>query len=114
MIKTDTGWSHPFLAEFIKGNLATEPALSPDGNILVFSSNKDKSWTNDYNLWMVKKEDGDWSAPESILDMEGYYIFEFHPSITQDSILYFCWWKYDSQYGNIYFSKPCSGYNGHV
>ena len=34
MVKTDTGWTVPFLAEFIKNDSATEPAFSPDGKTL--------------------------------------------------------------------------------
>lgn len=113
MIKTDTGWTHPFLAEFIKDDYATEPALSPDGKTLYFSTCRGKSDTYDYNLWRVKKENGEWSEPESLFDIDSSKIYEFHPSVTQDGILYFCWWNpYPIYAGKIYFSK--FGSNGYL
>ena len=43
--------------------------------------------------------------------MDSSYIWEFHPSITNDGTLYFCWWENTSLSGNIYMAKP--GKNGY-
>ncbi len=106
MVKTDTGWTSPQVAEFVKDDFATEPALSPDGKTMYFSTMRGKSDTNNYNLWKVKKEDDAWSEPESLFDIDSNKISEFHPSVTQNSVIYFCWWKRSNSTGKIYYAKP--------
>lgn len=104
MKKTGTMWSLPDTAIFSKDCWATEPTFSPDGKYLYFSTSKEKTDIKYYSLWRVKKSD-EWSQPESLFDIGGDSIWEFHPTITSDGSLYFCYWDNKNLTGNIYMSQ---------
>ncbi len=69
--KSDNGWSLPDTAGFSKDCWTTEPAFSPDGRNLYYSTSKGKSDIKDYNLWRVEKIKDGWSQPESLFDIGG-------------------------------------------
>ena len=106
-IKTDTGWTTPSIAEFSKDIWATEPSFSPDGQYLYFSSSKGKPSADDYSLWRVKKNGTGWGEPEFLIDITENNILEFHPQVTSDGSLYFCYWQGNA--GKIYLSKLIDG-----
>jgi len=105
MAKSGNEWALPDTAIFSKDCWATEPAFSPDGQYLYFSTSKGKSDIKYYNLWRVKKIRDRWSQPESLFDVGGDTIWEFHPTITNDGLLYFCYWDVKNQTGDIYVSR---------
>jgi hypothetical protein len=107
MVKSGDQWSKSDTAAFLKDCWATEPAFSPDGRYLYFSTSKGKSDIKYFNLWRAKKVKDGWSEPESIFDIGGDTIWEFHPTITKDSAIYFCYWDSKKQSGDIYVSQ-CS------
>lgn len=109
MVKRGGKWSMPDTAFFSKDCWATEPAFSSDGQYLYFSTSKGKSDIRFYDLWRVKKNKDGWSEPESIIDIIGDDIMEFHPSIINDGSVYFCYWDYAKQMGDIYFCKNNAG-----
>lgn len=104
MKKMGDKWSLPDTAIFSKDCWATEPAFSPDGRYLYYSSSKGKTDINDYSLWRIKKTGDRWSSPESLFDIGGDSIWEFHPTITSDGSVYFCYWEDKNQTGDIYMS----------
>jgi len=55
MAKSENRWSLPDTAIFSKDCWATEPAFSPNGQYLYYSTSKGKSDIKYYNLWRVKK-----------------------------------------------------------
>lgn len=105
MIKMGDKWSLPDTAIFSKDCWATEPTFSPDGKYLYFSTSKGKTDINYYSLWRIKKIRDRWSIPESLFDIGGDTIWEFHPTITNDGSLYFCYWEAKKQTGDIYMSQ---------
>lgn len=105
MEKSESGWSEPDTAEFSEDCWTTEPAFSPDGQYLYFSSSKGKSYITNYSLWRIKKTASGWSEPESLFDIGGSSIWEFHPSLSSDGSLFFCWWDTTKMVGDIYVSK---------
>lgn len=56
-------WSEPALAPFAKDIYEMTPSLSPDGETLVFASERPAKGKQGINLWMTKKQDGKWSDP---------------------------------------------------
>ncbi len=109
MRQTDGGWTTPELADFSRGFWATEPAFSPDGEYLYFSSSRGKEDITYYSLWRVRRQPGGWSEPESVVDIGGGGMMEFHPTITEDGTLYFCYWDYSRQVGDICLSRLVNG-----
>lgn len=107
MSKSENTWSLPDTAAFSKDCWATEPAFSPDGRYLYFSTSKGKSDIKYYNLWRIEKFKDGWSQPESLFDLGGDSIWEFHPSVTEDGLLCFCYWDVKKTSGDIYISR-CS------
>ena len=107
-VKMGDKWLLADTAIFSKDCWATEPAFSPDGQYLYFSTSKGKTDTKNYSLWRVKKIKEGWSQPESLFDVGGDSIFEFHPTITSDGLIYFCGWKAKNATGNIYMSQCVS------
>lgn len=110
LVKSDTTWSLPDTAVFSKDCWATEPAFSPDGQFLYYSTSKGRSDIKDYSLWRAKKTKKGWSKPECLFNLGGDSIWEFHPSVTKDGLLYFCYWDAKKSSGDIYVSK-CSANN---
>jgi Tol biopolymer transport system component len=104
MVKSGSEWSLPDTAVFSKDCWATEPAFSPGGQYLYYSTSKGKSDIKYYSLWRVKKIKHGWSQPESLFDIGGDSIWEFHPSITKDGLLYFCYWNVKNWTGDIFVS----------
>jgi Tol biopolymer transport system component len=85
-------WSKPVIAAF--GGMYTdlEPAFSPDGKRLYFSSNRpvngDK--VKDFDIWYVEKMNGEWSAiPVNLGAPINTTANEFYPSITKTGNLYY-------------------------
>jgi len=107
MTRSGGSWSLPDTAEFSEDCWATEPVFSPDGRYLYFSTSMGKSNIKDYNLWRIKKTKDGWSEPVSLFDVGGESVWEFHPTISNDGSLYFCWWDTLLQAGDIYLSQ-CS------
>ena len=105
MVKSGEKWSSPDTAEFSKDCRATEPAFSPDGRYLYFSTSKGKSDIRDYNLWRTEKTEAGWLTPVSLFDIGGDSIWEFHPSVAKGGSLYFCYWDVKNSTGDIYFSR---------
>jgi Tol biopolymer transport system component len=103
--KSGNKWSKPDTAVFLKNTWATEPSFSPDGKYLYFSSSKGKTVISDYSLFRSEKKETGWSEPEICFDAGGDSIWEFHPTITRDGSLYFCYWNSKTQSGDIYMSK---------
>ena len=106
---SDNEWSTPDTATFSKDDWTTEPSFSPDGHYLYFSSSRGKSDIKDYNLWRIEKTETGWSRPESLFDLGGDSIWEFHPSVTRDGFLYFCCWNVKKSLGDIYVSRCLAG-----
>jgi hypothetical protein len=106
-------WTSPEVAEFSTDCYATEPAFSPDGRYLYFSSSKGTKEIHNYSIWRVKKTSSGWSEPHKVIDIEDPTIWEFHPTVTNDSV-YFCKWDSSQKAGSIYksaysgdiYSKP--------
>ncbi|MGA2408718.1 MAG: hypothetical protein ABSF81_18480 [Bacteroidales bacterium] len=98
-------WLLPDTAIFSKDCWATEPAFSPDGRYLYFSTSKGKTDIKYYNLWRVIKIRDGWSQPESLFDIGGDSIWEFHPTLTNDGLIYFCYWDVKNATGDIYVSR---------
>lgn len=106
-------WTSPEVAEFSTKVYATEPAFSPDGRYLYFSSSKGRKEISNYSIWRVRKTAGGWSEPLKVIDIADPTIWEFHPTVTKDAV-YFCKWDSTQKAGNIYkstysgdsYSKP--------
>lgn len=105
MKKNGGKWSSPDTASFSGSCWATEPAFSPDGRYLYFSSSRGKPDISYYSLWRVKKSGDGWSEPVNIFDIGGDTIWEFHPGITNDGSLYFCYWDSKKSTGDIFMSE---------
>lgn len=112
MSKSSDKWSLPDTAKFSTDCWATEPAFSPDGKFLYFSTSKGKTGIMNYNLWRIEKAGNTWTEPESLFDLGGDSIWEFHPAVTMDGSVYFCAWNSLKEKGDIYVShcteKGCS------
>jgi len=82
-------WVNERLVDFNdKGSNSAHPALSPDGNLLVFSSDRDGGYGG-MDLWAVKKQGGEWGEPFNLgskINTDGNDVFPF---LHQDGTLYF-------------------------
>ena len=89
--KINEKWTTPEVAFFSGQYNDEEPAFSPDGSKLYFSSNRPISGTEkkDYDIWYVVKEKGKWSDPQNIGSPVNTSKDEFYPSIAKSGNLYF-------------------------
>lgn len=83
-------WSQPQVASFSGKYGDLEPAISPDGKKLFFSSNRPLSGEGikDYDIWYVEKINGQWSNPKNV-ESVNTTANEFYPSVTRTGNLYF-------------------------
>lgn len=107
--KIDGQWNEPKEAEFCKDCFATEPAFSPDGKYLFFSSSKGETDIKHYCIWRMEKIGKTWGLPQKIIDIDDPNVWEFHPTVTRDGTIYFCYWDGDKQVGSIYKSEYSNG-----
>ncbi len=89
--RTDNTWSPPQVAPFSGRFSDLEPAFSPDGKKLFFASNRpltgDK--TKDYDIWVMEKNNGNWSTPKNLGPLVNTEGNEFYPSVAASGNLYF-------------------------
>ena len=107
--KINNQWSEPTVAEFSSDCYATEPAFSPDGKYLFYSSSKGMKDIKQYSIWRIEKVGNNWKNPKKVIDIEESAIWEFHPTISKDGSVYFCYWDSQKQAGSIYHSKYSEG-----
>ena len=89
--KRNGKWSHPQVASFSGQYNDLEPAFSPDGSKLFFSSVRPIAGTEakDHDLWFVTKQNGIWTNPVNIGAPVNSNKDEFYPSITKSGTIYF-------------------------
>jgi len=107
--KINNKWTEPKVAGFSMNCYATEPAFSPDGKYLYYSSSKGMQDIKQYCIWRVERVGNDWDNPKKVIDIVDPKIWEFHPTITKGGTIYFCYWDSLKQVGNIYKSKYSDG-----
>jgi Tol biopolymer transport system component len=85
-------WSQPDVAPFSGSFSDLEPFVSPDGNVLLFVSNRplqEGDPPKDYDIWFVNRTDSGWSRPYNFGSPINSPANEFFPSVTQDGTIYF-------------------------
>ena len=87
-------WGAPRVASFSGRYRDIDPALSPDGRMLVFASNRPQTpgggARTDFDLWAVDRlPAGGWSAPRHLGDTVNSEGSETNSSIASDGTLYF-------------------------
>ncbi len=107
--KNNNKWTEPKVAGFSMDCYATEPAFSPDGKYLYYSSSKGEQDIKQYCIWRVEKIGNNWGNPKKVIDIVDPKIWEFHPTITKGGTVYFCYWDSLKQVGDIYKSKYSDG-----
>lgn len=91
VIRRERGvWSSPEVIPFSKrdGYVFGHPALSADGNTLVFSSNLGGG-IGGHDLWISEYRNGDWSTPTNMGSKINSARDEMFPVFTNDNTLYF-------------------------
>lgn len=101
-------WSQPEVAPFSGKYSDLEPAFSPDGKKLFFSSNRptDGQAPKDYDIWYVEKINGVWSGPKNLGSPVNTKSNEFYPSVATSGTIYFTA-EYEKGIGkeDIYLSR---------
>ncbi|WP_435353408.1 hypothetical protein [Emticicia sp. SJ17W-69] len=90
-------WTQPEIASFCGQYNDLEPAFSPDGTKLYFSSDRPLSGTDkkDYDIWFITKTNGEWSNPQNMGSPVNSPKNEFYASLARN--------------GNLYFTKEMEG-----
>ncbi len=90
--KINGKWIAPEVATFSGQYSDLEPAFSPDGSRLYFSSNrpiKDTGKRKDYDIWFVTKVHGEWVHPQNMGEPVNSPKNEYYPSIAKSGNIYF-------------------------
>ena len=85
-------WSEPQPVSFTGIFSDTDPLLSPDGNSMFFMTNRNAQqtgWKEDYDLWVVDREEGKWGKPYRLPDFINTSFTEGFPSCASNGNLYF-------------------------
>ena len=99
-MKEENGlWNTPQVVSFSGKYYDGEPKLSPDGNKILFFSNrplkKESKTTTVLNLWFTERTEKGWSVPVNFGPMVNSKKRDVHPTIANS--------------GNLYFSSDRSG-----
>ena len=89
---TGGAWSKPEIVSFSGKYSDLEPALTADGNTMFFASNRPVQGEvikKDYDIWMVKREQGNWGRPIRLDTVINTEKDEFYPSVARNGNLYF-------------------------
>ena len=118
-VKMEQGsWSRPRVASFSGLYRDGQPAFSPNGKMLYFSSERPVSpddSSGDANIWYVERQGFSWSAPVSLNTVNTSENSEWFPSVTRDGTLYFSmnvpgsgssWDIYAAEYRSGMYEKP--------
>ncbi len=101
-MKENGTWAEPEIAEFSGLHSEYDPLFSPNGNQLLFSSERsidEESEPGLTNIWLQNKTESGWSSPSPVnLTGNG----DFYSSMTNDGIIYFNVWNK----GKIYRALP--------
>lgn len=87
----DDKWTDPTVAGFSGKYRDADPFISPDGNILIFCSDRPTSETDNYpdwNIWMCKRNGISWGNPE-ILSFNTSDRNEMYPTMSENGNIYF-------------------------
>jgi Tol biopolymer transport system component len=91
--KKNGQWSAPDTAWFSGRFNDLEPAFSPDGNRLFFTSNRPLNISSDsakdYDIWYLQKNGSHWDGPFNPGAPVNTDKDEFYPSLTKTGSLYF-------------------------
>lgn len=87
----DGKWSSPEVAPFAGKFSDLEPAFSPDGKKLYFSSNRPLTGntTKDFDIWVVERNAKGWGEPKNLGEPVNTAADEFYPSVARSGNLYF-------------------------
>jgi Periplasmic component of the Tol biopolymer transport system len=102
--KKNNIWGKPHVFEFCADCFATEPAFSPDGKYLFFSSAKGEKNLKNYSIWRMERVGESWGKAKKIIDIPEGNVWEFHPSVAKNGSVYFCRWDSVAQTGRIFRS----------
>lgn len=105
-------WRAPQVAPFSGQYSDYDPFISPDGNKLFFISNRpiDDKPKKDYDVWVVEKANGGWSAPKNLGAPINNDADQFYPSVAANGTLYFSTIKREEKSGfDLYRSQWVDG-----
>jgi hypothetical protein len=83
-----TGWGEPELLPFSGSYSDYEPALSPDGSVLLFNSKRpypDGRVPEHNDLWMAERADGVWGEARPLASVNSFDREESYPTIDRYS-----------------------------
>ena len=110
--KKGNQWSKPEIAFFSGSFNDLEPAFSPDGKRLFFTSNRPLSDTGhsskDYDIWFIEKNADGWGKPKNLGSNVNTSKDEFYASVASNGNLYFTR-DNDSTVDDIFVSKYDNG-----
>jgi len=106
-------WSKPRLLPFASRFGDIDVTLSPDGNIILFSSRRplpgsDKP-KDDNDFWMVKRFKDTWGNPIYLGEDINSSSHDYYPMMTNDGTIYFSSQREGDGTNNIYRSKLING-----
>lgn len=85
-------WTAPKIAPFSGEYADTSPFLSPDGQRLIFSSNRPVDGAaksrSDFDLWTMERIENGWTSPKPLKSVNAPG-WDMHSSMTRDGTLYF-------------------------
>jgi hypothetical protein len=91
--KVNGTWSVPQIASFSGQWIDHDPALSPDGSVLIFTSNRPDTANGEPvhngHLWRVNHQGSGWSAPVRLPDAVNATTRTFAPSVAANGDVYF-------------------------
>lgn len=87
----DGDWVVTALPEFLEpfeGTGVLEPQYSPDGDILVFNSNRDTGNTERYDIWYVTRQGDAWSDAQKFGPAINSPAAEWYPTLVRNNRMY--------------------------
>ncbi len=107
--KHATGWDEPSVFEPLKGTSAYLPHFSPDGKSLLFAKSKHDTLTYLTDIWILRKNKGNWTGPEKLNDPISTSSREAMAGMTLERSVYFSSNSKGNGLADLYFSPFQNG-----
>lgn len=90
--RSDAGWQAAEMAPFSGEHRDLDPFISPDGSVLLFSSERPKeagSPPSDFDIWAVRREGPGWGRPERLAEEINTAASQFFVSMSRGGVVYY-------------------------
>ena len=90
-VQSSAGWRNADIPDFLRafeGHAVLEPQFSPDGQTIVFNSNRGTGARDSYDIWYASREGAGWGPAYRFGTAVNSYASEWYPTLVESGRMY--------------------------